>query len=208
MRENRSGRARLFLLGSLAALALGMTFASSASASPAWKFNGTALVGVEEVIGSASGSTLTIPGMITTCNTVSYEMRIVNTMGTGTGEVRGMQFEECSTNTVCTVESIVATSLPWPLSLKTIGGNDYVVVKNVKVEIEYGNPECALEGITGIVTGSAGGLFQNPTSTIAFSPASFKATGTELKMFGTKVDWTATFSTQATGAHAGEALEG
>jgi hypothetical protein len=38
--------------------------------------------------------------------------------------------------------------------------------------------------------------------------STFKTTKTELKALGTKVEWSGLFSTEATGPHAGEKLQG
>jgi hypothetical protein len=56
------------------------------------------------------------------------------------------------------------------------------------------------------MTGSAGGLYDNVFETFTFSAANFSATGTSLKMLGSPVEWNALFTTEALGAHAGEAL--
>lgn len=189
-------------------LAVGASLAPAAGASPPWRFNGKALEGSETVIGNSTTSSLTIPGLTTSCKNLRYKMKIKNEAGTGKGEITEALFEECSTNSkACTVELIEAEKLPWPLRVVTLGSIPYVIIEGVKVKILYGGAECVLAETVVTITGTAGGLFENGTSTILFSASTFKTTKTELKALGTKVEWNGFFTTEATGVHAGEKLE-
>src|ERR1700685_3122200 len=92
----------IVLLASLAALVLSVT-AATASASPAWDFNGTELTGKETIVGAAISSSLTIPGVTTECKHFLYNMKISNTAGKGKGEITELPLFECTTtNKNCT----------------------------------------------------------------------------------------------------------
>lgn len=191
----------------LAALAvLCAMSASSASAAPAWKFEGKALEGVETIVGGAQKSGLGMWGMTTTCDNFLYEVDIWNSSGTGKGNVWELPLFNCYTNSTCTVEAIEAESFPWPASLTTSGGNNYLVIKEVDVWILYGGWFCPLWGIWANVTGSAGGLINNTTETATFSPTTFAATGTELEALGESVEWNGVFPTEAFQWHRNQAL--
>jgi hypothetical protein len=181
-------------------------FASSASAAPAWKFEGKALEGVETVVGGAQKSGLGMWGMTTTCDNFLYEVDIWNSSGTGKGNVWELPLFNCYTNSTCTVEAIEAESFPWPASLTTSGGNNYLVIKEVDVWILYGGWFCPLWGVWANVTGSAGGLINNTTETATFSPTTFAATGTELEALGESVEWNGVFPTEAFQWHRNQAL--
>jgi hypothetical protein len=197
---------RIFALGAIAGLLTGMAFASSASAG--WRFNGKSLEGTETIVGTAAESSLTIPGLTTTCKEVAYKMKIFNSSGIGRGEITEISFGGCSTDSaVCVVSEIGAEKLPWPLHLAAVGGSGYVVIEGVKVTILYGEEECPLFETAMTVTGSAAGLFENATSTIRFDPSTFEATKTELKALGGNVKWKGLLTTEATGVHKGEKLE-
>jgi hypothetical protein len=56
------------------------------------------------------------------------------------------------------------------------------------------------------ITGTVGGKYDNPTETFTFNAANSKATKTALKALGNSVEWNGAFTTEATGAHGGEAL--
>jgi hypothetical protein len=196
---------RIFLGSLTAALLASVALASAASASPAWAFNGTTLTGSETVVGNATASTLALTGLTTTCD-ISYSMTISNSVGgTAEGKVTSATLNKCSTDGVCTVSSTKAENLPWPVVGKTVGKGNYVVVSGIAMKVFYGNEECAVSSL--LYKGSAGGLFDNPSSTFTFSPANSEATGTQLTTFGsTPVKWNGTFSTEATGSHKGQAL--
>ncbi|MGH2974733.1 MAG: hypothetical protein ACRDLL_07695, partial [Solirubrobacterales bacterium] len=113
----------------------------------------------------------------------------------------------CFTNTKsCSVESIQAEALPWASSLTTVAGEHYLIIKGIKLVIFYSGPECVLSELEVPITGSAGGLVNDASETVTLSPATFKATGTELKVFDTKVEWNGVFHLAATGASSGLAV--
>jgi hypothetical protein len=186
--------------------ALSAVTAASASASPAWRFNGTELSGTETIVGAAIESSLTIPGMTTTCNHFLYRLNISNSGGTGKGEVTELPLFECHTNTKCTVGAIQAEKLPWPAHLTTVAGKNYIVIENIRVGILYGGAGCAVAELTVPITGSAGGLVENSTETATFSPTTFSATGTSLKFGSNKVEWNGLFPTEAFQWHREQAL--
>lgn len=195
------------MLSALAALMLGAGFAGSATAAPAWQLEGSELVGSETIVGEAVLSSMTVPGVITSCKKMRYEMTISNSAGTGQGELKGLNFKTCFTNSkACTVKSIKAEKLPWTVHLTTVATNDYVVIEGIKIAIVYAGVECALGGVLVAVTGSAGGLYDDTSETFTFNPANFKATGTAIKALGSAIEWNGAFTTEATGAHSGETL--
>jgi hypothetical protein len=176
--------------------------AGPAGASPAWKFNGSALGGTELLIGRSTNFDLTIPGLTIKCGHVLFLGKIENSAGTGKGEITYLPLFECSTNSkFCTIEVIGASALPWPLHLTTVTSSNYVVLEKVSIEILIEGEECALGGIVAKVTGSAGGLYSNVNETITFNSASFTATGTSLKALGSKVELNAVFDIEAFGPH-------
>ncbi|HVR05225.1 MAG TPA: hypothetical protein VMS02_04235, partial [Solirubrobacteraceae bacterium] len=126
-----TGRRAIFVLVVVAALMLGT--AASASASPAWLFNGTELSGSETILGAATSSSMTVPGATTTCEHFLYNMKISNSGGKGKGEITELPLFECSTNTTCSVQSVEAEHLPWPTHLSTVGGKNYLIVEKVDV---------------------------------------------------------------------------
>jgi hypothetical protein len=190
----------------LAALMLSAALASSASAAPAWKFQGKALEGTETILGGAEKSGLSMWGMTTTCTNFLYEVEIWNSAGTGKGNITSLPLFNCYTNSTCTVEAIEAEEFPWPAELKTVGASNYLVVKEVDVWILYGGWFCPLWGVWANVSGSAGGLINNTTESATFSPSSFSATGTELEALGESVEWNGVFPTEAFEWHRGESL--
>jgi hypothetical protein len=197
----------VLLCAVLAALLLSAGSVADAGASPGWKFNGSLLFGTETISGGASNTSLTIPGLTTKCKSLSYKMTISNSAGTGKGEITALSFSECSTDSkACTVESMTADKLPWQLHATTVSLKNYVIVEGVRISILYGGAECALGETVATVTGTAGGLFDNTNSTITFNALNFTATGTALKVFGSKVEWNCILTTEATGAHSGQAL--
>jgi hypothetical protein len=192
----------------LAALAvLCAVFASSASAAPAWKFEGKSLEGTEVIVGAAIDSSLTIPGLTTKCANFLYKLNIKNEAGTGKGEVTELPLYDCTTDSpVCAVGKIGAEKLPWPSKLTTVSSSPYVIIEGIKVGILYSGAECAVDGILVSVTGTAGGLINNTTETATFNSSSFTATGTALKALSGKVEWNGVFPTEAFQWHREQAL--
>ncbi|HEY3828143.1 MAG TPA: hypothetical protein VGL57_02995 [Solirubrobacteraceae bacterium] len=197
---------RVVCLVTVAAM-LSAVAASAASASPVWEFNGTVLVGSEAVSGSALSSSFTIPGATTSCANVQLLMKIVNVAGAGKGEVIEFPLSGCTAGPSCTVNSIEAERLPWPAHAVTVAGKNYVVIEKIQIGILYGGALCALAGSPVTIKGTAGGLYENSTSTLIFNKASFTATGTALKVGASAIEWDAIFPMEAFGAHSGEALE-
>jgi hypothetical protein len=193
---------RSALMALVVSAALG---AGTASASPAWKFEGKALEGNETVIGSATLN-MTIPGLTTSCESSLY-MTISNSAGTAKGTVTKLSFENCLTDSkVCTVELIGAEQLPWPVRGVTVAPSYYVILEGIKIGIVYSGDECPISEIQVTVKGTAGGLFDNATSSITFSSLSFAATKTKLTAFGSSIEWKGVFPIKATGPHSGEEL--
>ena len=197
---------RVALGAMLAAIMLTAAFASSASAAPAWKFEGKALEGTETILGGAEKSGLTMWGFTTTCDNFLYEVDIKNEAGTGKGSITSLPLFGCSTNSTCTVEAIEAEAFPWPSELKTVGANNYLVVKGVDVWVLYGGWFCPLWGVWAHVTGTAGGLIDNATESATFGPSSFSATGTKLEALGESVEWNGKFPTEAFEWHRGQSI--
>lgn len=199
-------RKGILLLATAVTLALGAT--ATASASPAWKFNGTELSGSETVIGAALNSSMTIPGVTTECKHFLYNMTISNSLGKGKGELAEMPLFECTTNTSgCTVKAMEAKKLPWPTHLTTIFGKNYLIVENVDVEVLYGGTFCAYAGIPMTITGSAGGLVENSTETATFNTSTFFMTGTSLWDGFIAVEWNGVFPTEAFKSHREQKIE-
>lgn len=197
---------RACLLTTSAILALA-AFSASATASPIWQLDGEELAGSETIVGNAILSSLTVPGLTTSCKKMHYEMTISNSAGTGKGELSSFSSKTCFTNSkVCTVKTFAAEKLPWVTKLTTVGLNNYVVVEGIKIAILYAGTECALDGTVVMVTGSVGGLYNNTSETFAFSAANSTATKTTLKALGVAIEWRGDFTTEATGAHSGEVL--
>jgi hypothetical protein len=192
----------------LAALALLCAlFATTASAAPAWKFEGKSLEGTETILGAAIDSSLTIPGMTTKCENFLYKVKIKNEAGTGKGEVTELPLYNCTTNTKnCTVNAIAAEKLPWASHLATVSTSNYVVIEGVRVSIEYGGLACALNETIVPVTGSAGGVVDNTAETATFNSTTLSATKTELKALGTKIEWNGVFPTEAFEWHREQAI--
>lgn len=203
----RNRRMKPLGLATIAGLLCAATFAAGAEASPVWKFNGAELGGSETTLSHANTSSLTVPGVTTTCKPFVYAMTISNSAGTGKGSVTEVPLSNCSTSSkACTVSEITAENLPWPTKLTTVSSSDYLVIEGFKVGILYAGEECVLNEVLVVVSGSAGGLFENATESVTFSSASFTATGTALKALGQPVKWTGTFTMLATGGHIGESL--
>ncbi|HEU4945479.1 MAG TPA: hypothetical protein VFT10_10000 [Solirubrobacterales bacterium] len=196
-----------FALSAIAALLCTAALAASAAASPVWKFNGAELVGSETTLSHATESSLTIPGLTTTCEPFVYGMTISNSSGTGKGSITEVPLSNCFTSSkFCTVKTISAEKLPWAAGLSTISSSHYLTIEGVRLSILYGGALCALNETVAVITGSAGGLIDNATESVTFNAASFAATKTALKAFGQTVEWTGTFTMLGTGAHIGESL--
>jgi hypothetical protein len=192
-------------LASLAVLCA--IFATSASAAPAWKFEGKALEGSEVVLGGALESSMTIPGLTTKCENFLYKLTIQNEAGTGKGSVTEVPLYNCTTNSkYCTVETIGAEKLPWPAKLTTVSASSYVVIEGVRVGILYEGELCVLGETFVSVTGSAGGLVDNAKETATFNSTTLAATGTELKALSQKIEWNGVFPTEAFQWHREQAL--
>lgn len=198
---------RMLLRGILAALMLSAVFAASASAAPAWKFEGKALEGKETVVGAAFESSMTIPGLTTKCENFLYKLAIENVSGTGKGSVTELPLYNCTTSSKwCTVKSIAAESLPWAAQTKLVSSSNYIVIEGVKVAILYAGELCVLDETLATVTGSAGGKIDNTAETATFNAASFSATGTVLKALGSSIEWNGVFPTEAFQWHREQAL--
>lgn len=202
----RLSKRSIFLRGVLAALAVSAVFAASASAAQ-WKFNGTTLSGSETIVGAAVSSSLTIPGLTTTCDHFLYSVSIKNSGGVGQGEVKELPLFECHTNTpVCTVDAIEAENLPWASHLTTVSSKNYLFIEGIQVSILYGGEECALGETEVIVKGTAGGLVENATESATFNSSTFSATGAQLKVGSTIIEWQGVFPTEGFEWHRQESL--
>lgn len=189
----------ILLRGVVAALLASSVFAASASAAPAWKFNGTSLTGSETIVGAALDSSLTVPGLTTKCANFLYKVKIENVSGTGKGSVNELPLYDCVTDSpeVCTVKTITPETFPWPVLLQTFSSTHYIKIEGVKVSIVYDGEECILGGMTVKVTGTAGGRIDNTAETATFDSSSFTATSTELKALNQKIQWQGVFPTEA-----------
>lgn len=197
----------VLLASVLATLALGAVFAAVASAAPQWQFDGTALSGEEDILGAAVSSSMTIPGMTTTCEHFLYNMKIENSAGSGEGEIDELPLYECHTDTAaCTVEAIEAKNLPWPTHLMTVGEEPYLFIEGIEVGILYGGEECALGEIELPVRGTAGGSISNETESATFDAATFSATGANLHVGSTSIEWNGVFPTEAFEWHREESI--
>ena len=195
----------MLLLISAMAFALGTT--ATASASPAWKFNGSELSSSETLVGAATSSSMTIPGVTTECKHFLYNMKISDSGGKGKGEVTELPLFECTTKTAgCTVASIEAKKLPWPTHLASAWGNNYLIIENVDVEVTYGGSACAYAGIPITVSGSAGGIVQNSTETATFDNETMIASGTGLWVGFSWVEWNGVFPSEAFQTHREQSL--
>jgi hypothetical protein len=165
------------------------------------------LSGSETVLGAAEKSSLTVPGLVTTCDNFLYKITISNKEKTGQGSVTELPLYNCHTDSeACTVSSIGAEALPWKSHLSTVSTKNYIVIEGVKVGILYGGAECVLGGFVVEVAGSAGGRIDNTTESATFDKASFSATGTKLTAFGETTEWTGVFPTEAFEWHREQAL--
>lgn len=196
------------LAATAAALAvLCAMFASTASAAPAWNFESKALEGTEVVLGGALSSSMTIPGLTTTCENFLYKLNAKNEAGTGKGEVTEVPLYNCTTNSkACTVGKIGAEKLPWASKLGTFTPSNYVIIEGVKVGIFYSGLECVLGETLVTVTGSAGGVVDNSKETATFNSTTLSASKTELKALSQKIEWNGVFPTEAFQWHREQAL--
>jgi hypothetical protein len=182
-------------------------FAPSASAGPLWRFGFSELVGSESIAGGAVKSTLTFPGLTTTCD-FSYGMTIANSAGKATGKINEITLGNCTTNSKwCTIESASAENIPWSVRGVTVVTSNYAILEGIRFTLLYGGEECALNEIAAAFTGTAGGLYDNGTGTFTFNPTNFSATKTAIKALKTSIEWNAVFTTEALGPHKGQVLE-
>jgi hypothetical protein len=197
----------LFLRGVLAALALSAVFAGSASAAPAWKFNGEELKTTETIVGAAIDSSMTIPGLTTKCENFLYKVSISNSAGTGKGSVTELPLFNCTTSSkYCAVETIAAEALPWAAKLSAISSKNYIIIEGVKVGIIYVGDLCSVDGTLVAVKGSAGGLLDNTTETATFNASTFTTTGTKLTALSSGIEWQGVFPTEGFEWHREQAL--
>lgn len=198
---------RAMIAAVLAVLALSAAGASSASAAPEWEFAETPLSGSEDVLGAATSSSMTIPGLTTTCEHFLYNMDIENNGGTGEGELNEVPLFECGTDSpYCTVEAIEAQNLPWPTHLMEVSGKPYLFIEDIFVTILYGGEECALGEVEIPVKGTAGGSVDNETESATFNSSTFSATGAHLKVGSSDIQWNGVFPTEAFEWHREESI--
>lgn len=197
----------LFLRGVLAALALSAVFAASASASPAWKFNGEELKTTETIVGAAIESSLTIPGLTTKCENFLYKVAISNSGGVGKGSITELPLYNCTTSSpYCTVKTITPELLPWAAKLTTVTSKNYIFIEGIRVGIVYAGESCAVKGTLVVVKGTAGGLLDNTTETATFNTSTFASTGAKLTALGSSIEWLGVFPTEAFEWHREQAL--
>lgn len=193
------------MMSVFAALAASAALAGAAGAAQ-WKSNGTPLSGSESVVAETSASTLTVPGLATTCK-AAVGMTISNSGGVGVATVNSMSLSGCGTNGVCTVTSATAGEFPWSGATSVVKESPYLKITGFENRIKYGGESCAASGLTLRYRGSIGGLFSNASSTLTFNAATAEATGSSLMSVGeTKTGYEATYSVKQTGANAGQAL--
>jgi len=182
-------------------------FVASAGASPAWKFNEKSLEGKEVILGGAYESSMTIPGLTTSCENFLYELTIENSGGTGKGSLTEVPLFNCHTNSkACIVESINAETLPWSTHLANFSTKPYIVIEGVKVGIYYEGEECVLGETLVTVTGSAGGEISNAAQTATFNSTTLSASATKLEALGQKIEWKGVFPTEAFQSHREQAI--
>jgi hypothetical protein len=182
-----------------------VALAGTASASPLWKFNGTALTGSqsETVLSHALESSFTVPGLKTTCKPSVFGMTVSNPSAAGKASVTAVPLSNCITSSAfCEVAAIDPAGLPWAASLTTVSSQSYIVISGFEVVILYEGALCALDGVEVTVDGSAGGLIGNATESITFSAA----TGSSLLALGSAVTWSGVFTMVATGTRTGQSL--
>jgi hypothetical protein len=191
----------------LAVLAVGVIGVSSASAAVEWEFEESPLTGTEDILGAATSSSMTIPGLTTTCEHFLYNMGIENSGGTGKGEIEEVPLFECGTSSpYCTVEAIEAQNLPWPDHLMEVSGKPYLFIEGIEVIIVYGGEECALGEVEIPVKGTAAGSIDNATESATFDSSTFSATGAHLKVGSADIEWNGVFPTEAFEWHREESI--
>jgi len=200
-----------FLLLLALAVLLSATWASGASAAPAWKFGGVELSEPEAIAGGSTNSALSIPGITTSCKRFPYDMTVFNEASTARGEITEAAPDECSTNTTCEIESLTAEGFPWKLHGVTLKVEsklvNYVVIEGIRISVLYVGDECALDEILVTYTGSAAGKYDSTTGTFTLSAVNSNAAGAQMKALGSSAQFTGVFSTEALGLHSGEVLE-
>lgn len=186
-------------------------WASGASAAPVWKFGGVELTEAESIAGDSTKSTLSIPGIGTTCKSFPYEMTVFNEASAAQGEVTKAAPDVCATNTTCEIESLTVEGLPWKLHGVTVEVEkkpaNYVVIEGVQISIVYEGDECVLDEIPVTYAGSAGAKYDSASGSFTLSAANSKATGAQMKALGSVAEWTGVFTTEALGLHGGEVLK-
>lgn len=193
------------VLSVVAALAASASFAGAAGAAQ-WHSNGTLLSGSESVTAETAASTLTVPGLATTCK-ATVGMTISNSGGVGVATVSSMTFSGCGTNGVCTVTAATAGEFPWSGATSVVKESPYLKITGFENRMKYGGELCAASGLTLRYRGSIGGLFSNASSTLTFNEASAAATGSSLMSVGeTKTGYESVWNVSQTGANAGQAL--
>ena len=197
---------KIVFLASLLVMGLSAVTAAAASANGGWEFNGTELTGTEAVLGVSIASTLSVPGAPVSCEHLQLFMKISNTVAPGDGEVTKLLPYECTATATCTVQSIQAEKLPWPAHTATFVGKNYIIIEKVHIDVEFGGALCAFAEVPIAIKGTAGGLFENATSTLTLNKASFETTGASLKAGASTVQWTGVFPMEALGVHSSEAL--
>lgn len=193
-------------LCTLTCLFCAASFAASAGASPAWFLNGVELEGKETTLNHAGESSLTVPGLTTTCEPFVFLATISNLAGTGQASVGNVPLSNCDTNSPQCEVSTIGAETPWSGHLTTISGDDYLILEGVKLNVLYTGEECVLNEILVKYAGTAGGLIDNETESVSFDEASFAATKTGLKALSAKAEWEGVFTMIATGAHVGQSL--
>jgi hypothetical protein len=159
-------------------------------------------------MGVAKTGSLVLPGVTVTCE-FNPKLTIWNSSGVGKAEVTEFPMEKCgSSEPACTVESATAGRLGWPAHLATVAGEDYLVIEGIEIKLALAGEDCAYAGMPLTVKGTAGGVISNVNHTITFNGATFKATGTNLKLGASAVEWNATLGMVALGEHKGQGLEG
>jgi hypothetical protein len=210
MKRRRMGFAALV---AVAALGIAASAASTAFASPVWKFEGNELSGKETVVGAATSSKMTVLGITVECQHFLYNAKVFNKSGKGEGEVTELPLYECSSQSAsCPLsKEVEAKNLPWPGELTAVGGKEYLLIgeakgKEVDVNVAFGGSSCALAG-THPVKGTVGGVINNSNQTATFDAETISATGTGLKVGSSAVEWEGIFTMEAFEAHRLQAIE-
>jgi hypothetical protein len=207
MKRGALGRAGILWGPAFAIVVASAVFARTASAIPAWNFEGKKLIGSETIVAGAEAGYFAMPGLTTKCQSTVFAMTISNVAKVGQATVTGLSLTECETNEpACTVDAIEAEGLPWPAELTILGANRFIVVEEIEIGVVYGGEECVLTETPVPITGTAGGLIDNETEAVTLDSASFETTGSGLSAFGEAVNWNGFFFLEATGERSGQAL--